>query len=262
MSAFLFTAVPSHWDRTSADADWLDEMADRFSRGRKLGTFRWSTQRVRGYRPGDRAYLLLQGSGPRGIIGSGSITDGEVYVDKDWRGGSGEADYVDIAWDAFVPMNDALPTAELQTIAPDTWWQPMGSGTAIKPQDEAAVELAWAEHVGAVHSPTGAPADEDPIVERGYRDAVRKVRLHQRRFRALLLRTYEPECAYCGTDVLAVLEAAHLIPDAEGGEASVENGRLLCANHHRALDAGLITWTGKRFSVDQKVRVPPLPRTV
>ena len=97
-------------------------------------------------------------------------------------------------------------------------------------------------------------------IERAYRVALGKVRLHQQRFRALLLRHYPAECAYCGLDVIEVLEAAHIVADADGGEASVANGRLLCPNHHRALDAGLLRWTGSSFVLTDQARpVPPSP---
>lgn len=261
MTSFLFTAMPSAWDPESTDPEWLEDMAERFAQGRPLETSRWSTTRKTGFKPGDRAYLLVQGSGPRGIVGSGHIVNGEVFPDDDWRGGSGLAQYVDIEWDAFLPMTDVLPTTDLQVIAPNTWWRPQGSGTAIKPQDETPVEQAWIEHL-ADHDLSGAPAlSYSTKVQRAYRLALGKVRLHQRRFRALLLRSYPAECAYCGLDVMEVLEAAHLVADADGGEASVENGRLLCPNHHRALDAGLLRWTGASFALSDPARpVPPEPR--
>lgn len=72
-------------------------------------------------------------------------------------------------------------------------------------------------------------------------------RTSQRTFRRLLLGSDSPECAICGIDLVEVLEAAHLVPHARGGAASSGNGRLLCANHHRAYDAGLYQWTGIEF---------------
>lgn len=75
-------------------------------------------------------------------------------------------------------------------------------------------------------------------VARRYYKTVAKKRRHQREFKRLLLQEYKAECAACGLAV-EILEAAHLIPDSQGGAASVANGRLLCPNHHRALDANL-----------------------
>lgn len=39
-----------------------------------------------------------------------------------------------------------------------------------------------------------------------------------------------------------VLEAAHLVAHADDGTYDVSNGRLLCANHHRAYDADLYSY--------------------
>jgi hypothetical protein len=63
---------------------------------------------------------------------------------------------------------------------------------------------------------------------------------------------------YCGLDIPEILEAAHVIPDSEGGAASTENIRVLCANHHTALDAGLIVIDGDEFIPAKGAReVPP-----
>lgn len=72
-------------------------------------------------------------------------------------------------------------------------------------------------------------------------------RTSQYEFRRRLLESVPRECAICGIRLLEVLEAAHLVPHARGGRASSENGRLLCANHHRAFDARLFRWTGEDF---------------
>jgi len=65
-------------------------------------------------------------------------------------------------------------------------------------------------------------------------------------FRKALLRVYQGRCAICGLSFEDALEAAHLIP---WNEASPQermdpaNGILLCATHHKLLDAGQITIT-------------------
>lgn len=72
-------------------------------------------------------------------------------------------------------------------------------------------------------------------------------RTSQQAFRDHLMNSDVQACAICGLDVPQVLEAAHLVPHAEGGRASSDNGCILCANHHRAFDAGLYKWTGHEF---------------
>jgi len=66
----------------------------------------------------------------------------------------------------------------------------------------------------------------------------------QRIFRRALLHAYDSQCAICGMSFEDALQAAHLIPwSAASHEQRMapSNGLLLCANHHRLLDNGLIT---------------------
>lgn len=72
-------------------------------------------------------------------------------------------------------------------------------------------------------------------------------RTAQQAFRDHLLEQGPIECAICGIDLEEVLEAAHIVPHSQGGRASSDNGRLLCANHHRAFDRRLYEWYRDRF---------------
>lgn len=56
-----------------------------------------------------------------------------------------------------------------------------------------------------------------------------------------------PCCAICGTDILEILEAAHIIAVKDGGKDAPENGVCLCANHHLLFDSQL-------FHIDPKTR--------
>ncbi len=104
----------------------------------------------------------------------------------------------------------------------------------------------WAFVSRAVAEPAMATEDEETW-DVTSEDAFRLVRQRtsQLNFRKKLLESQPVECAICGIREVQVLEAAHLIPHARGGRASHDNGRLLCANHHRAFDAGLYEWTEK-----------------
>lgn len=73
-------------------------------------------------------------------------------------------------------------------------------------------------------------------------------RTSQEAFRKLLLEGQAQRCCICGITRLEVLEAAHIVPHSRGGTASLDNGRLLCANHHRAYDADLYVWDGQQFT--------------
>ena len=62
-------------------------------------------------------------------------------------------------------------------------------------------------------------------------------RLHQQAFRERVLKAYRRRCALCCLRHEELLDAAHIVPDAEpGGEPEVRNGLALCRLHHAAFD--------------------------
>lgn len=91
--------------------------------------------------------------------------------------------------------------------------------------------------------PAGPAPDVDVAVEdsdsarRSYVTAAVRVRLHQRAFRERVLAAYQRQCAFCHFRHEELLDAAHIIPDAQpGGEPLVRNGLSLCTLHHAAFD--------------------------
>ena len=67
------------------------------------------------------------------------------------------------------------------------------------------------------------------------------MRLHQGRFRGLVLPAYRDRCAICRLKEIRLLDAAHIVADSEPeGAASVTNGLSLCTIHHRAFDQDLV----------------------
>ena len=68
-----------------------------------------------------------------------------------------------------------------------------------------------------------------------------RVRLHQHRFRGMVLHAYGGKCAVCRLRESALLQAAHIIEDRDPtGAAAVVNGIALCAIHHLAYDRNLM----------------------
>ncbi|WP_372697508.1 HNH endonuclease [Arthrobacter sp. JSM 101049] len=202
-------------------------------------TGQWSTgSRWSGIEPGDRVFLFLVGSENRGLIGSGHAAS-EIEPSPHWDGQhTDEAPYIKILWDALVDPEDLLSWDQIQANDPDFPDNFQSGGVRIDWQRTAALESLWLEHIDAV---TLGHAGEPPAsgIPVSYTCGRAKRRNHQRRFRALLFRHYEAECWICGFDQIEILEAAHIVSDAHGGAATVENGRLMCPNHHRALDVGL-----------------------
>jgi putative restriction endonuclease len=115
------------------------------------------------------------------------------------------------------------------------------------------VHLAWVEdwddEYGAFlvafgdEAPTAIAAiDDQPFeLESTSSRAAREVTAApgQQRFKFTVFQRYGARCAVCAMDVPEVLDAAHIRPRGECGSDDPRNGLVLCALHHRALDAGL-----------------------
>lgn len=84
----------------------------------------------------------------------------------------------------------------------------------------------------------GLQSDE---VVRRYATREARVRLHQHRFRHLVLGAYQGRCAVCALRETSLLQAAHIIEDRDpAGAAAVVNGIALCAIHHLAYDRNVM----------------------
>lgn len=78
-------------------------------------------------------------------------------------------------------------------------------------------------------------------LRREYATAAVQVRLHQASFRERVLDAYRTHCAMCRLKHRELLDAAHIIPDADPeGHPEVSNGLSLCKIHHAAFDRGII----------------------
>lgn len=81
----------------------------------------------------------------------------------------------------------------------------------------------------------------DMIDLRRYQQVVGKRRLHQEEFRARVLFAYEDRCCICRLGRRGLLDAAHIVDDADLiGLAIVPNGLAMCRIHHAAYDQYLI----------------------
>jgi putative restriction endonuclease len=97
--------------------------------------------------------------------------------------------------------------------------------------------LADAEGLVAV----GSADDVASFPRKAYITRQVKQRLHQRRFRSLVISAYRTHCAMCRLRHIELLDAAHILPDREErGEPVVPNGLSLCRIHHGAFDVGIL----------------------
>ena len=93
----------------------------------------------------------------------------------------------------------------------------------------------------------GAPDQKELVVpqniqERRYAFRTVKQRLHQASFREAVISAYRGRCSLSGLPEKRLLDAAHIIPDAneQMGQPVVPNGLPLSKIHHAAFDAYLI----------------------
>jgi putative restriction endonuclease len=77
--------------------------------------------------------------------------------------------------------------------------------------------------------------------ERKWEERLVLARVHQPKFRAMVMSAYLETCAVCQLKRAQFLDAAHIIPDShELGKAVLPNGLSLCKIHHAAYDSNLM----------------------
>ena len=85
------------------------------------------------------------------------------------------------------------------------------------------------------------PQSDETDIRRRYVTRLFRHRLHQREFRERVVLAYQHHCAICRLRRNELLEAAHIVPDADPlGVPSVRNGLALCTLHHAAFDRDVI----------------------
>lgn len=79
-------------------------------------------------------------------------------------------------------------------------------------------------------------------------------------FKFNILKRFQGKCLLTSLDVTEMLDAAHVIPVSSGGTEDPENGLLLSASVHRALDAGLWAINPKTLRVETRNQGPDVTR--
>lgn len=111
---------------------------------------------------------------------------------------------------------------------------------AIVHDDRAA--LTFGVQLFSVDTAISAPIGVlslDASARRHYLALVKR-RAGQAVFRESVLSAYGSQCTLCRLKHRELLDAAHIIPDSEGGVLSVPNGLSMCKIHHAAYDANII----------------------
>ena len=71
-------------------------------------------------------------------------------------------------------------------------------------------------------------------------------------WRMALIRTYRDRCMICGWDK-APCDCHHIEPKGKNGKHTLENGVILCPNHHRLANLGMLT---PEALIEAKARTP------
>ncbi|NYG59418.1 putative restriction endonuclease [Nocardioides daedukensis] len=141
-------------------------------------------------------------------------------------------------------QNRALHQAMAERL-PLIWWLGVQGGgySALYPiylVAEERSDLQFVVDIDAVPQPDITWPSVDLELDPAYRQQLTKLRLHQRPFRAAVLRAYRTACAVCSFRHSELLDAAHIHEDGAGGRPVVTNGLTLCKMHHAAYDRKIL----------------------
>jgi putative restriction endonuclease len=158
--------------------------------------------------------------------------DGEGFYHYKWQGTDGDS-YDNAAMRAA--MTYRKPMVYFRGIRRATYW-PHYPAYVIGENTEAhefIIDTSVDHDLGVA-----ALNSEDT---RRYVEQVIKRRAHQADFRRKVMAAYGSRCAICGLAAEDLLDAAHIIRDADpDGFPLVSNGLAFCKNHHAAYDRNLI----------------------
>jgi len=120
------------------------------------------------------------------------------------------------------------------------WYRPLYPAFIIRDEPASrSVVLSPGRMVGPLDERDPAPFGD--VLERRYAVREERVRLHQAAFRRRVIFAYASSCTICRLKELRLLDAAHIVGDAqETGEPRITNGLSLCSIHHRAFDQNLV----------------------
>ena len=137
-----------------------------------------------------------------------------------------------------VAMQEQLPLAYFIGVAPAVYQAQFPVYIVGERADEHAFLVAVDEAQRLIPPELIATLTPD---RRSYMERLTRIRLHQPVFRARVLQAYETRCAMCRLKHADLLDAAHIIRDAdEGGLPVVPNGLSLCKIHHAAYDRNIL----------------------
>jgi len=253
--AYLLT-----WKETGTPHEIIMQLVKRFERnGFVDDTWRLLPKSAK---PGDHAWLLKQGDGPKGIFGFGIIM--KVYPRR--KTAQDQDTVPQVARVKFLKFTDPrgrhlIDEEKVCKILPPSKIRTQFSGVPLTREEADALDkLLDASSQDQVIDPSAAdPSPFNPSTmqdERQRTASTIALRRGQRDFRYRLIAAYGGRCAISGCTILDVLEAAHIHPYRGPETNHVQNGLLLRADLHTLFDCGLIDVEPSTLTVvvDRKLR--------
>lgn len=149
MATYLLT-----WNPDKFAWDQLNSEAVRFARGEVVESD-WSCGNTKSIPVDARIFMLRQGSRGRGIVASGWTVRGTfqaLHWDPELARAGGLNNYVRVRMDQLLDPN-AASILDVYSIdsgpLSHVYWGRPASGTSLEDEAAAALELAWAEHIGS-----------------------------------------------------------------------------------------------------------------
>ena len=198
MPEFILTWNPSKWvikdesfDGYVADTSSGGEFEEPWSVGNRKG----------GIGFGDHAFLLRQHA-DRGIVASGYFTS-EVYQDDRWDGSSGDANYAQVTWTTWLPLQERLPIDDLKArVSGVAWDQLQASGVQVPASAAVDLDDVWADHLDRVGRDVVRSPDEVPPSFAYREGAVSRIEVNRYerdpRARKAAIEHHGVDCSVCG----------------------------------------------------------------
>ena len=245
MNTHLLTWKSSEWDYEN-----LQRMLEEFNAGSK--TQRWSCGTSRNIELGSRVFLMRQGTGEKGIFGSGYIVrtpyEDDHYNDAKREEGK-KAIYVSVEFDElFDPYKEVKVGIDTLSNLHERVWSSQGSRKTIDTKVALQLEEIWKVSLGLVDLIDASEIPEPGKVTEG---AKKKITVNAyarcRKARRLCIEKHGLNCAVCdfhfelyyGKLGTGFIHVHHLKPIAEIGEEyqldPIADLRPVCANCHAML---------------------------
>lgn len=243
MGTILLTWNPSKEgpDTYSASDLWPDAVVINAA-GERV-PWSWSVGRRRnGIGPGDTAFFLLQGTGPRGLVGKAEVRS-LPEKDVSYEDPSKYLNYVQLDVVESVFFEECVPTELLMSLVPGVKWDSIyQSGQHVDEVSASQLETVWAQRMDSAGEVF--VGEETSFVEGAVVQVLVNRYERDPAARAACLAHYGAVCVACGLDPLdrfgemgsRVLVVHHLTPISEHKKLHrvdpISDMRPLCSNCH------------------------------